>query len=335
MIDYIRVEGVTNMLDTKKIIIFGTGPNAEILMSVIPYEVTYIIDKYKNSGLFYDKPIYSPEHIMNENLTDIYIILTFAPSGLTYKKVADLLKEMNLIENIHFSSMYEVFPHDFPYEEIKPLSNYSPWREDHDFKLTFSKIRNNTLVDNYRCYELWALIEQVSKLTEGILLEVGVWKGGTGALIAKRAEVCGIQDKVYLCDTFEGVVKANPLLDVVYKGSEHSDTSEVLVQNFISNEMELSNVTILKGTFPDDTGDLVENKPVRFCHIDVDVYNSAKDIFEWVWNRMVVGGIIVFDDYGFMTCDGITQYVNNLKDNNELLFIHNINGHGIFIKIEV
>jgi hypothetical protein len=65
-------------------------------------------------------------------------------------------------------------------------------------------IQRNTLVDIYRCYELWTLVEQTSKLAGGIM-EVGVWRGGTGALIARKALIAGVEDPVYLCDTFQGV----------------------------------------------------------------------------------------------------------------------------------
>jgi O-methyltransferase len=70
-----------------------------------------------------------------------------------------------------------------------------------------------------------------------------------------------------------------------------------------------------------------------FCHIDVDVYQSAKDIVDWIWDKLVVGGIIVFDDYGFPTCTGVTKYVNEQDGKPDRLIIYNINGHAIMIKI--
>jgi O-methyltransferase len=41
---------------------------------------------------------------------------------------------------------------------------------------------------------------------QGSILEVGVWRGGTGAILAKGAEANG--KRVFLADTFEGAVKA-------------------------------------------------------------------------------------------------------------------------------
>jgi O-methyltransferase len=64
----------------------------------------------------------------------------------------------------------------------------------------------------------------------------------------------------------------------------------------------------------------------------VDTYLSAKEIFEYVWPRLVIGGIIIFDDYGFWTCEGVTKYFNALSPENGRK-VHNLNGHGIIIKV--
>jgi O-methyltransferase len=73
---------------------------------------------------------------------------------------------------------------------------------------------------------------------------------------------------------------------------------------------------------------------VKICHIDVDVYQSAKDIFTWVWPRLIPGGVVIFDDFGFGACEGITQLVNEItSENPQIRRIYNINGHGILFKI--
>lgn len=217
-----------------------------------------------------------------------------------------------------------------PYEKIHVKSFYAPWKEDTEFQNCFAKILLHSMVDKHRCYELWDLVQQSAKL-KGALLEIGVWRGGTGCLIAKRARLCGISDPIYLCDTFSGVVKASER-DDIYKGGEHGDTSMGIVLDLAKN-LHLDNIHILKGIFPEDTGVQVEDLKFRFCHIDVDVYASAVDIVSWVWPRMVVGGIIVFDDYGFPTTNGIRDYVNELKAVEGLISLHNLNGHAVWVKI--
>lgn len=112
------------------------------------------------------------------------------------------------------------------YESVYPSATYSPWNRDEMFLKTYRRIQSHTLVDKYRCFELWTLVEQSKKL-DGSLIEIGVWKGGTGTLIARKAQLSGIVAPVYLCDTFSGVVKASEK-DSSYKGGEHADTNKQL-----------------------------------------------------------------------------------------------------------
>jgi len=217
------------------------------------------------------------------------------------------------------------------HELVKPRATYSPWLEDEAFKKLFNSVAPLTKVDRYRCYELWTLVEQASKL-EGSLIEVGTWRGGTGAILAGKADLCGIDDPVYLCDTFEGVVKAGPK-DSKYKGGEHADTSIQQVEELIHERLHLENVRILQGIFPEESSHLIEDSRFRLCHIDVDVYQSARDIVDWIWDRMVVGGLIIYDDYGFSGTDGITKHVDEQRGLSDRLVIHNLNGHAVIIKI--
>ncbi len=221
---------------------------------------------------------------------------------------------------------------EIPHAKLHPLSTYSPWLADEVFIQTFRAIQTHTLVDGYRCYELWQLIEQVGKLETGDVIEVGVWQGGTGCLIAKRCQLAGINASVYLCDTFRGVVKAGQF-DTAYSGGEHADSNEQTVKSLIK-KLRLDNAKILAGVFPDDTGSLIEDRRFRFCHIDVDVYQSAKDVIEWIWGRLVIGAIVVYDDYGFTGCEGITKLVNDERRRTDRIVVHNLNGHAVVVKIK-
>jgi O-methyltransferase len=217
------------------------------------------------------------------------------------------------------------------YQRLNPIADYAPWTTDSQFLEIYHTIRPYTLVDMYRCYELWTLVEQSQKLT-GSLIEIGVWRGGTGALMAQRAKLSGITDTIYLCDTFRGVVKASAH-DPLYKGGEHHDTSIGLVEDLVYNQLNLEHVKILQGMFPEETAKAVDHESFRFCHIDVDVYQSAKDITESLWNKLAVGGMIVYDDYGFFGYAGLTKYVEQQRHARDRLILYNLNGHAVAIKI--
>jgi O-methyltransferase len=215
---------------------------------------------------------------------------------------------------------------NFKYEPVFVSTQYALWREDQDF-MSLNELADYTLVDFYKCFGIWQLAKQ-QKDVEGCYLEVGVYKGGTATLISKAANIYAPDKNIYLADTFEGVVKVSEI-DSHYSGGEHSEpitTVESLMEKY-----EIKNYKILKGIFPDDTGFEIK-EPIALLHSDCDVYDSTKDIVEWAIPRMSKGGIIVFDDYGFQSCPGVTQYVNEISQSKDFLFIYNLNGHGLLIK---
>lgn len=211
------------------------------------------------------------------------------------------------------------------HETIVPNATYSPWKTHPEFTEVYDVASKRTLIDIYRAYNLWDLVTQTNHLA-GDILEVGVWRGGTACIITRASKNNGT---VYLADTFEGVVKTGAN-DSFYKGGEHADASEEDVRGGLDG-LGVKNYHILKGIFPDDHRDKVQDLKFRFCHIDVDVYQSALDVFEYVWPRLAVGGTVVFDDYGFLRCEGVTKLIDEMKLTNGIK-MYNLNGQAVIIK---
>lgn len=249
-----------------------------------------------------------------------------------YRKIYRMIKKIAEIMGYNFVVTQKYENASGNYESILPSATYAPWLSDNLFNKTYQTIENNTLVDKYKCYELWQLVAETTKL-RGSLIEVGTWRGGSGALIAQRAQLMGIKDVVYLCDTFKGIVKADAN-DSSHRNGNLADTSKKIVEEII-HKLKLDNVKILAGIFPDETSRFITEKEFRFCHVDVDVYQSAKDIIEWIWPKLVIGGFIIFDDYGDERCDGITKFVNEEKEKKDRLIFYNLNGHAIMIKLPI
>jgi len=216
------------------------------------------------------------------------------------------------------------------HQAIIPMASYAPWNLDSSFAKVYDQCRAHTLVDLYRCYEVWSTVAEVAKLEQGDLLEVGVWRGGTGALIAAQSAQRCPSAKVFLCDTFTGVVKTGSQ-DTTYKDGMHADTSPKIVKQLLA-KCALDNAIVLQGIFPEQTANQLENHRFRFCHIDVDVYQSSKDICEWVWPRLVAGGVVLFDDYGMRVPEGVHRFVDEWRVREDLSFFYNLNGHAILIK---
>jgi O-methyltransferase len=65
----------------------------------------------------------------------------------------------------------------------------------------------------------------------------------------------------------------------------------------------------------------------------VDVYQSARSVLDWIWGRLEVGGVVIYDDYGFEGCEGITKFVNEQSAEKDRLVFHNLNGHALVVKL--
>ena len=233
--------------------------------------------------------------------------------------------------------------HNYSYSKINPIATYSPWENDDEFNEIYSTVWHKTTpigtwsftgVDKYRAYELWKLVEESSKLKEGSIIEIGTWCGGSGAIISKKARNCSILDKIYLCDTFKGIVKTDKTKDSHMEDGMLNDATYECVDYLINDVLKIKDVKILEGIFPEETQhNIPTNEKFRFCHIDVDVYQGCKDIVDWIWDRLIPGGIIVYDDFGFETADGVTKYVEEQRKFVDRIVIHNLNGHAIIIKL--
>lgn len=218
----------------------------------------------------------------------------------------------------------------FPQENIVPKATYAPWRSDKDFFAAYQMVKNNTLVDEYRLYELWKLIPQVASLG-GCIVEVGVWRGGSAGIMAQALKLARVSIPLLLFDTFLGVVKAGEM-DTNYLGGEHADTSiETVKQLIIKTGYE--NTAIREGVFPDNQklSDSEEKIGISLIHIDVDTYESAREIANYAFKWLLPGGIMIFDDYGFWGCEGVTRMVNEHEWPNSRMF-YNLNGHAIVFK---
>ena len=228
---------------------------------------------------------------------------------------------LNRFRQTRFESLIK----DIDHTQVVPFATYSPWLNDEAFCRAFESVKANTLVDVYRCYELYRLARQTRQVA-GEIVEVGVWRGSTAAPIAQASP----QKVVHLFDTFAGVAKNDSERDTLYSGGEHADTDEQIVNDLFGKLGQ--RCEIHPGVFPDDTFSCLPAR-VSFAHIDVDSYGSVKESFAAIWPNVQQNGIVVFDDYGFFGCEGATQAVNEivaLHAND--LFIHNLNGHALLAR---
>jgi len=182
---------------------------------------------------------------------------------------------------------------------------FSPWLGYGDFRKHLDAASRHTLVSADRCYVLYTLAAQALHL-DGDFWECGVYRGGTAHLLA---EVISSSDRpakaLRLFDTFAGMPETDARRDLHSKG-DFADTSLEAVQSRIGTR---AYVHYHQGRIPATFSGL-ERSTIALAHIDVDIYQSVVDSIEFIMPRLALGGFIIFDDYGFPTCPGARQAVD-------------------------
>ena len=217
---------------------------------------------------------------------------------------------------------------------------------DEDFNRLFDEGLQRTEMKNHPWLRprFFQMI-QMLKLTWGLpgaTADAGVYRGLSSFLICnylrREREKAGQKfngDRHFMVDSWEG------LSQPVDSDGEHAqgrwsqkaftDTSLERVQKLMK---DFGSVTYAKGWIPLIFDTLPEQK-YRFVHIDVDIFEPTLDSLRYFYPRMVVGGMIVIDDYGPWSnrkWPGCRKAVMQFSEESKVPHVSLDTGNGVIIK---
>ncbi|WP_417333256.1 TylF/MycF/NovP-related O-methyltransferase [Halarcobacter sp.] len=160
---------------------------------------------------------------------------------------------------------------------------------------------------------------------DGDLIEMGVYKGSTAYIIADISK--NTEKKLYLLDTFEGTPPHSENDNVKREGF-YSDTSLSYVKDYL---MHFNNLSFIKGFIP-KTFEKIKNQNFCFCHIHLNLYQSTIDALNFIFEKMVSGGIILIEDYGLEACAGVRKACDEFSKIKNFHMIWLPTGQGLIIK---
>lgn len=176
---------------------------------------------------------------------------------------------------------------------------YTPWfAPDSEFAELIAEVKQSgpLIVSLDRCYMISQFCKYAISL-DGDVAECGTYTGGTAYLLASIMIAKVDADKrLHLFDTFQGMPDiAVPERDAHAPG-DFADTSLDYVRRRLQ---EFPFVEFHPGFIPDTFAEIANLNRFSFIHIDVDIYPTALECCKWFWPRLTLGGVMIFDDYGF------------------------------------
>lgn len=136
---------------------------------------------------------------------------------------------------------------------------------------------------------------------EGDLVECGVHTGLLSMAICDYLDFDKYPEKkFYLFDTFEGipeegVEERDKEMAKKYNEALYFDVFDVAKKNF----SRFPNVIPVKGILPDSI-DQVNIEKISYLSIDLNNAKYERETIEALWDKLVVGAMVVLDDYGYM-----------------------------------
>jgi O-methyltransferase len=145
-------------------------------------------------------------------------------------------------------------------------------------------------------------------LTENVpgeIWECGVFKGGSASVICNSNK---IKKVVRLFDTFGPGIPTSGEFDTHEIGDFEITYEEYC--GIVDYFNKFPNVYIHRGIIP-ETFKYLDKCQISLCHVDLDQYDGYKATLEFVFPRMPIGGIFVFDDYKCNSTPGATKAVDD------------------------
>jgi hypothetical protein len=140
---------------------------------------------------------------------------------------------------------------------------------------------------------------------EGDFVECGVFEGFMSNVLVEYFDFVDLDRTFYLYDTFEGFPGAYsspedfPGHEAFWSFAHEVYNAPGLYEAVTARFAPYQNVKVIKGVVPDV---LAEDSPqvISYLHLDMNSPRAETAALEVLFDRVVPGGVIVFDDYGWV-----------------------------------
>jgi len=224
----------------------------------------------------------------------------------------------------------------------------------------------NNVDDIYHIYNLsnalnsvyWHFfLDLVENIEFDLIVECGVGRGRSLISILALENYFSLKNSrsfrnIFAFDSFEGFPEPT-IFDESSRQSRKGEWSkspsgkynyspdlikQILIKANINN---LDKISFFKGFF-NDSIPLVDFRPIGILHLDGDLYHSVLEPLNLLWDKVVIGGIVVIDDFVLNRKDshnedfpGARKAINDfLASNDSFIIKESIRGTPYLLKIK-
>ena len=201
------------------------------------------------------------------------------------------------------------------------------WWADPAFNAYLTRFNEANGMNTDRRWMLYQLM-RFAKDVPGDTAECGAYEGaGSFMMCRMNALNSNLARQHHVFDSFEGLSAPAAIDGAHWRPGDLA----VGLEQVSGNLAEFSNVVLHKGWIPDRFPEVADRR-FAFVHIDVDLYQPTLDSVAFFYPRMSEGGIILCDDYGFTSCPGATEAINEFLADKPERMISLSCGGGFMIK---
>jgi O-methyltransferase len=176
--------------------------------------------------------------------------------------------------------------------------HYSPFMDDAGFQSRYAEVAHTWPGSDNR-WRLWIMTRCAMHCAslDGSFAEFGVYRGGCSFMVLSECRPRPARS-YFLFDTFQGIPTTNLTEQEVSAGfgGRLSDVSLNEVRDRLlpwKDQVKFVAGDVFETLRSTDTG------PLAFGHLDLNASAPTELALGYVWSRLVPGGMLVFDDYGW------------------------------------
>lgn len=225
-----------------------------------------------------------------------------------------------------------LYPRIFAGDHLITVGRCMAFLDDKKFMAAYNKNVQNRQERSllWRLHTLaWAGLH-CSRLP-GSFVECGVYKGFCSAVLTDYLDFSTTQPQrtYYLYDTFAGIPEDHLAGSPVDKDSYKEPN---LYEQVCSRFQPHPNVRVIQGRVPDVFSQQETPDRIAFLHIDMNSATAEIGALEVLFDRVVPGGMIIFDDYGWQAYSAQKDQENAFMDARGYAILELPTGQGLVVK---